>query len=555
MMTTTNTDCIDALLVFPPLYAEHYVGLIDEDLICDSGHPFEYPQGVLSIASYLTSTTGDKRSFKAKVLHLDAHLYSLLTRQDSVAAGTEEIESAACETAERYVREFKPKFVGISVLYYLAEPVALKIAAHLRNVFGNEIVIGLGGQEVSFYDDPSHNPSSNKLLREYDCVDLIVKKGGEYTTQSILESLEGGDGFSNVLGISYLDGGEIHITPDRGADNLLNLVTIDNNLLLLPPEMSLKEFFSLTNVSLVLMRGCAFGKCSFCTSRSWFGPFDRLDNLSISEMDSFMAKCETTLRGLFDLGVKRLQLLDEAINSSNLYFNKICLLLGKLRAEYDFTVLAETRVDLINRNDIELMRSAAIEYLYLGIESGSPKVLRKMNKRIETPLLADSELVGKVKSICPDFCNLAPEIQQIMCSCFLTKSIGIKLGLFFMIGHPGSTAQDEEQSRHLLSLLFESNILDANDVIEMGIFIPLNGTSARNFKEVSLLVEDKRRWGRMSGHAVCELIDDVSHNVIFSKEEIEIAFKRIVDLVQAYQGTQADTNSRWQPVAIPVASN
>lgn len=547
MMTTPNTDSIDALLIFPPLYAEHYVGLIDEDLICDSGHPFEYPQGILSIASYLASTTGDKRSFKARVLHLDAHLYYLLSRQDSVAVATEEIENAACETVEKYVRELKPKFVGISVLYYLAEPVAIKIAAHLRNVFGKEIVIGLGGQEVSFYDVPLHKPSSNKLLREYDCVDLIVKKGGEYTTQSILESLEGGDGLSSVVGISYHDDSGIHITLDRGADNLLNLVTIDNNLLLLPPEMTLKDFFSLTNVSLVLMRGCAHGKCTFCTSSSWFGPFDRLDGLSPSEMDSFMAKCESTLRGLFDLGVQRLQLLDEAINSSNLYFEKLCILLEKLRAEYVFTVLAETRVDLINRSDIDLMRRAAIEYLYLGVESGSPKVLLKMNKRIETPLLADNELVGKVKSICPDFSDLAPEIQQIVCSCYLTKSIGINLGLFFMIGHPGSTANDEEQSRHLLRLLFESGILDSNDVIEMGIFIPLNGTSARNFKEVSVLVDDKRRWGRMSGHAVCELIDDENHNVIFSKAEIEMAFKRIVDLVQSYQGTRVDTKSRWQP--------
>lgn len=539
----SDTGTADVLLIFPPMHSERTAGLIDEDLIGDSGHPFEYPQGVLSIASYLASSTGGKRAFQAKVLHLDAHLHRLLLSGDIALSDPADVERSACQVAEQYARSTGARLIGISVPYYLAEPMALAIAKHLREALGKDVVIGVGGQEVSYYDYPPRAAYGNKLLEREDYLDFIARKSGEYTMQGILESLVTGDDLADVLGISYRDAQGIHVNRDRGTETFLNLPSIDNNLLILPPGMSLADFLGLTNVSLVLIRGCAHGACTFCSSRNWFGPMDSMRDLGPLEFDEFFDKCERTLRGLFDNGVREVQMLDEAINSSIRYFGRLCDLLKRLRKEYDFRILAETRADYVEAGELDLMREAGVSRLYLGVESASVKVLAAMNKQVDQPLLRDEALVETVRGICPELSEMEPELQQIVCACYLVKSAGISLGLFFMVGHPGSSVTEEKRSKWFLETLFRSGILDDADSIEIGIFMPLQGTAARSFPGVKLLVEDKRKWGRMSGHAVCE-VADLDTGTVFSREDIETSFQELVAVVDTYQ--DLDTHkSRW----------
>lgn len=540
----SDTGTADALLIFPPMHSERTAGLIDEDLIGDSGHPFEYPQGVLSIASYLASSTGGKMAFRARVLHLDSHLYQMSSSGDTALSDPDDVERSACQVAENYARSTGARLVGISVSYYLAEPMALAIAKHLRDALGNEVVIGVGGQEVSYYDYPHRRPSRNQLLEEHDYLDFVARRSGEYTMQRMLECLADGDDLKDVLGISYRDAEGVHVNHDRGTNDLLNLSSIDNDLLILPPDTSLADFLGLTNVSLVLIRGCAHGMCTFCSSRNWFGPMDSMRDLGPLEFDEFFEKCERTLRGLFDHGVREVQLLDEAINSSIKYFGRLCDLLKRLRMDYDFRVLAETRADFVEAGELALMREAGVSRLYLGVESASIKVLRAMNKQIEQPLLRDKALVQTVRERCPELMEMEPELQQIVCACHLVKSAGISLGLFFMVGHPGSSVAEESRSKWFLETLFQSGILGEGDSVEIGIFMPLQGTVARSLPGVRLLVEDKRKWGRMSGHAVCE-VSDLETGAVFAQADIEKAFRDMVSVVDTYQDVDGAHRSRW----------
>lgn len=547
-MTEHAGEHVDVLLIFPPIYAEHASGVIDEELIRDTGHPFEYPQGVLSIAGYLQSSVHGKPSFIARVLHLDSHI---VQRADGKSNGAQwvalrDVDEAACRIAEAAIRRYRPSLVGISVPYYLAEPGARSLAHHLRKQFGQEIKIAVGGQQVSFYDKPHRDHSANRLLEEEDSIDLIIRKEGEFTLQQVMERLSAGEPLEGVLGITYREGDVIHVNPDRPRGSLADIPPLDNNLLLMPDGETIDTFLQKTNVSLVFMRGCPYGKCAFCTSRRWFGVLDGPDEAGPTAFETFMSTCETTLTRLLDHGVRRFQLLDEDIHSYRSYFRELCDMLAQLQDRYDhgFTILAQTRADRVFRSDLVKLRRAGVSLLYVGIETGSVRVLERMNKRIETPLLKDAALVDTVRNLCPGFERLAPEIQQMICACFLIKDAGLRVGAFIMVGHPGSDPAAEAESRELVRLLYESEILDSGDVFEVGIFMPLIGTSARSFHGVDIKNDDPKHWGRMSGRAVCEIHDPSTGEVVFSLQQIESEFTRMKQLTRELS-EQAGPGDRW----------
>jgi radical SAM superfamily enzyme YgiQ (UPF0313 family) len=548
-MKVVDQGGIDALLIFPPLYSERVAGLLAEELISDAKHPFEHPQGVLSMASYARSSAEGKTSFDVRVLPLDAHVCQHRRETDGslrwyIPEGTD-VEAEACRIAEEVAAQLKPKVVGISVPYYLAEPIALTLAKHLRGCLSEDVPIVLGGQEVSFYDTRSSGepePTGNSLLEDHPEIDVIVRKEGEFTFQRLIERVSAGETLEGTLGITYRRGRSIVVEPDRPRGNLADIPALDYSSLVLPPDVTVADFLRSMNVSLVFIRGCAHGKCSFCTSSLWFGALSTLSESDQHGLARFLGNCRKTLRSILECGVREIQLLDETVNSSPDYFEGLCQVLESLQREFSFSVLAETRVDRINEIDLKRMKAAGITLLYLGIETGSPKVLTWMNKRLGTPLVADAELVREVSAVCGvDVLERFPaEIAQAVCACYLVKKCGLRLGTFFMVGHPGSSAAEEAKSLDLLDFMFDKGLLTSDDMVEVGIFMPLNGTAARNFRQVRLHVRDKRLWGRMSGHAVCD------------QQEIEAAFRTMTELVLTRQkrepvgaGVSPVGRSRW----------
>ncbi len=565
-MTPKASSRIDALLIFPPIYAERASGRLAEELISDAQHPFEHPQGVLSIASHAREPVAGKPTFDVRVLPLDPHVCCYRRETDGslrwyLPEGTD-LAAKACRVAADVVGQLRPRLVGISVPYYLAEPIALTLAKHLRGHLGKGVPIVLGGQEVSFYDDREPRdgkPSGNSLLRERLEIDIIVRKEGEFTFLRLLERICANEPIDGTLGITHRQGHRIVVEPDRPRGNLADIPALDYSALLLPPDVTVPDFLRSTNASLVFVRGCAHGRCAFCTSAPWFGALSTLSHSDEHGLARFLDTCRKTLRYLLESGVREIQLLDETVNSSPDYFEGLCRILEDLRQQFSFSVLAETRVDRVNEADLRRMKSAGISLLYIGIETGSTKVLTCMNKRLGTPLLSHRDLVSEVSTFCGDdvLARFPAEIAQAICACYLVKKCRLRLGTFWIVGHPESSPAEEAKSLALLRFLFDKELLSTDDMVEVGIFMPLNGTAARNFPQVRLAVCDKRLWGRMSGHAVCDLVDstDDGEKVVFSRQEIEEAFHAMVELVRTHQKKEPVTveispigRSRWQPL-------
>lgn len=93
---------------------------------------------------------------------------------------------------------------------------------------------------------------------------------------------------------------------------------------------------------------------------------------------------------------------------------KLCGLIKKKKL--DIKWVCDTRVDQISRELLKEMKSAGCQTIWFGVESGSARILEKLDKKIT--------------------------LEQISRAFKLCKEQGIQLACSFMVGIPGETVED-----------------------------------------------------------------------------------------------------------------
>jgi hypothetical protein len=91
----------------------------------------------------------------------------------------------------------------------------------------------------------------------------------------------------------------------------------------------------------------------------------------------------------------------------------------------EFSWSCDTRVDVLTDELLRAMRRAGCQRLSLGVESGSPSVLGKINKKITT--------------------------EQILRSTALAKSYGIQVRYYMMLGNRGETLETFQETLDFLA--------------------------------------------------------------------------------------------------------
>jgi radical SAM superfamily enzyme YgiQ (UPF0313 family) len=93
----------------------------------------------------------------------------------------------------------------------------------------------------------------------------------------------------------------------------------------------------------------------------------------------------------------------------------ICRLINERGLEQEVEWIAQCRVDTVDREMLEAMKAANCGYILYGVESGSPKMLKKMKKGIT--------------------------LDKVRHAFKLTQEVGIKTQAFFLFGMPGETQE------------------------------------------------------------------------------------------------------------------
>lgn len=158
---------------------------------------------------------------------------------------------------------------------------------------------------------------------------------------------------------------------------------------------------------MITSRGCPFN-CKFCY-RATVGKTLRLRSVQnvISEIDSCVER-----------GIKNFQFYDDTftINKDRAHNIAAEIIKNKFKIKFDI----RTRVDTIDYDLLRILKKAGMVQIRLGIESGVQRVLDRMNKGIT--------------------------LQQIRKAFMYGKKLGIETIGYIMLGNPGETREDIDET-------------------------------------------------------------------------------------------------------------
>ena len=211
-----------------------------------------------------------------------------------------------------------------------------------------------------------------RTLRDEAC-DFVCQGEGPHTIVGLLEALSsGGKGYDQVPGLWYREGEALRSTPPAPLlDNLdRDLPQMAWDLLPVPKYRAHNWhcFGALDRrqpyASIYTSLGCPF-KCTFCCINSPFGkPGYRYRGAGsvIEEIDLLVSK----------YGVRNIKILDEMFVLNYQHVESVCERI--IERGHDLNIWAYARVDTVKERILDRLKRAGINWLALGIESGSQHV-------------------------------------------------------------------------------------------------------------------------------------------------------------------------------------
>jgi len=320
----TNKDLVlinpPALIEKPPIQQSGTL-YIPESMLITAMNP-----GLLSLATYI-----DDKGFDVRILDLsDKRDYDALDKGlDGLDAGV----------------------VGISSTSGLDYIESLKIAELAKRHADCKVV--MGGQHAG--------PLGETVFEDSEFVDAVVRHEGEITLEQILDNLRHNrrDIF-NLPGVTYRDGNKTITVPGRPRIVKLNE---------LPPlRYEIYPNFLRFTPFVEESRGCMF-RCRYCTSNTIFS-----NKIDIKNPQKFLVEMQRCI-DLFGKD-KAYAVLASTFGVNPTFGREIARGMKKFGIKWN----SEFRVDSPWEKYIDDLLESGYEVVNVGVESGSPEILRLMGK-------------------------------------------------------------------------------------------------------------------------------------------------------------------------------
>ena len=309
----------------------------------------------------------------------------------------------------------------------------------------NQTKIILGGPEIKY--------NANDFLNFG--ADYLVIGEGEETSFELIKALNENrfDEIKNINGIGFIDNNKIIFTEERAKLKEVDSLPFPNrdkvNLKLYLDAW--KERHGENAISVSTMRGCPY-TCKWC-SRAVYGlsyrrrsPQNVCDELELIEKE---------------YNPDTLWFVDDVFTISHKWLSefKNVLIERNLKIKYECI----TRADRLNENVIKDLKASGCFRVWIGAESGSQKVIDLMDRRVD--------------------------VNQVREMIKLAQKYGIQAGTFIMLGYPGETEDDiEETIKHLK----ESN----PEYFTITVAYPIKGTEL--FAEIEASQTNNFKWDKNS---------------------------------------------------------
>lgn len=249
--------------------------------------------------------------------------------------------------------------VAITTTFYVLNHPVHEMVELIRE-HAPETKIVVGGPLIANHDRNYRGADLDATLDDLGADLYVVEGQGEASLERIVGCLvEGGD-LTRVPNLIVRENGGFLRTPRLPEANPMDDNVIDWRALSdapLGPTLQTRT-----------ARSCAFS-CSFCNYPT------RAGKLSLASVEAV----ERELDSMRERGeVKNVVFIDDTFNVPLPRFKELCRLM--IRKGYGFDWFSYFRCSNSDAEAVELMAESGCKGVFLGIESGSPRILENMNK-------------------------------------------------------------------------------------------------------------------------------------------------------------------------------
>jgi anaerobic magnesium-protoporphyrin IX monomethyl ester cyclase len=262
----------------------------------------------------------------------------------------------------------------------------------------------VGGWHASYAPD--------SLLEHTEIDYVVVGEGEEAMTQLSRQIASGTDaqGATTIPGVGFRRNGEFVKNPPKFISNLDRVPFPARHLLPMNEYGRRIEFLDVEPVDIMsITRGCPYN-CAYCDIEKLWGKKCRIFSPPriADEVKHLVDRFDS--KGVYFISDNFTILKKETL--------EFCGLMKKEKLDVQW--VCDTRADLLSRDLLRNMRQAGCRTIWFGVESGSPRIMDIVNKGITK--------------------------EQTIAAFKLCREEDIQVACSFMIGIPGETEKDMEDS-------------------------------------------------------------------------------------------------------------
>jgi len=354
------------LLINPP--AENEILSCNPEII-KSERGFDPPLGLLYLAGYLKKYS----DHEIKIIDAQVERFDYLKLRDEI-------------------KKFSPDIIGITAMTFTLLDVLKTTEISKECCPKSKIVIG--GPHVQIY------PEETASLKN---IDYVVLGEGEKIFLELIKNINNPEKLKLIKGLVFKENDKIINTGRPDYFNNLDEIPF-------PPREILpyKKYFSLlakekTITTMFTSRGCPF-QCAFCDRPAMGRNFRARSAKNVVDE---IEKC-------LNLGIKEIFIYDDTFTVDRKRVMNICNEIINRNLKFTWDIRA--RVNTVDEEMLILLKRAGCERIHYGVEAGTEKILKVLNKQIT--------------------------LDQTLKTFKLTRKFKIQTLAYFMIGAPTETKED-----------------------------------------------------------------------------------------------------------------
>ena len=303
------------------------------------------PFGLISLASYIDNST-----YEIKGIEMNNPPEKILKRYLKVDKGI-----------LKKIKNFNPEIVAMST--YASNMYNVLFWAKVIKTELPHCFTIIGGNHASYI--------ASECLRKCPELDFVVRFEGEIPFKMICEKIyERNYDFSEIPSISYRINGKIRENPQIDLIKDLSSLPLLNRSFFKDTSKKKEEVY---HVDIVSARGCPFN-CTFCNCNHYWNKVYRVRLI------------DSVIHELKDLQEKYPNLKSVRVRDESITINKNrCRMLSEAIAKSGINLefQAHSRLDGLDEKIIQILSKAGFKLLFIGMESGSQKVLNRLQKGID----------------------------------------------------------------------------------------------------------------------------------------------------------------------------